>query len=122
MTRDGDGVSVGPRSRLTDEHRAAIREHKAELLRDLDTEAMEVWRAELLGMLADRPGITRAFIAEPRPGGAGVVRLAIRGIGTCELLIPEGRYDALGIVRLFEELDPTQGTALVDLRAQPARD
>jgi hypothetical protein len=68
-------------------------------------------RDAVTAMLEARPGIKRAFLADPLPDGAGRVTLAVRGIGTCELLIPAGRFDGLAIMRLFDELEPQPGAA-----------
>lgn len=69
------------------------------------------WRQELLRMLNARADVKRAFIAEAGPNGGGLVRLAIRDIGTCELVIPDGRFDPFAIMKLFEELQPTDCAA-----------
>ena len=101
VTRNGDRLHVAPRELLTDAHRADIRDHKTEMLADLERERR---RNAVTGMLEARPGIKRAFIAEPLPNGGGLVTLALRGVGTCDLIIPPGLFDALAIVGLFDEL------------------
>ena len=54
LSREGDGIRVTPRSALTDEVRALIREHKAELLAALDP-AAENRRQRALARLAANP-------------------------------------------------------------------
>lgn len=108
VARNGDRLHVAPRELLTDAHRADIRAHKADLLACLDQERRHT---AVTAMLEARPGIKRAFLADLLPDGAGRVTLAVRGIGTCELLIPAGRFDGLAIMRLFGELDPQPGAA-----------
>ncbi len=61
LSRDRDALIAGPRSALTDEARAMIRAHKAELLAALDAPAdpaAEARRLRLLAMLAEWPGGT----------------------------------------------------------------
>jgi len=119
VSSDGGHLYVAPRNRLTDQLRAKIREHKAVLLADLNTEAQGLTRPgdivhghdELLRMLEARPEIKRAFLAGPLPNGGGLVRLAVRDIGTCDLVIPAGRYDPMAIKMLFDDLERDSGSA-----------
>lgn len=110
ISRNGDRPLVTPRERLTDQHRAAIRENKSELLADLYAEIhpdLEAKRQELLRMLKARPDIKRAFIAEAGPNGGGRVSLALRDIGSCELVIPDGRFDPFAIMKLSRSFSQT---------------
>jgi hypothetical protein len=67
-------------------------------------------------MLDARPGIKRAFIADSLPNGGGLVTLAIRGVGSCELVIPEGQYDPLEVKKLFDELVDKPSDSLLGKR------
>ena len=57
------------------------------------TPVQESARRELLALLDADPAVQRAF-CNRFENGALIVTLAIRGIGTCELLIPAERFDA----------------------------
>jgi hypothetical protein len=69
--------------------------------------AQERRRLTALEMLRRHPEITRAVVVD---GDADPVRvaLAIRNVGTCELLIPRDRWDPF---RFLELLDKHGGTA-----------
>lgn len=98
----GEKLVVRPRELLTAEKRGLIRDHKAQLLDEL---AADSRREELLSMLNASPAVQRVFLADTLPNGGGRISLAVRGIGTCELLIPAGRFDPLEIIKLFDKLN-----------------
>lgn len=113
ITRNGDRLNVAPRELLTEAHRIDIRAHKADMLAELDQERR---RGAVTGMLEGRSDIKRAFLADPLPNGAGRVTLGLRGVGTCELAIPAGRFDGLAIIRLFDELEPQASATHISAR------
>lgn len=49
-------------------------------------------RREVLEQLAAHPNIKRAFVNRFEPDGTMILTLAIRGVGTGELLIPANRF------------------------------
>jgi hypothetical protein len=53
----------------------------------------EAARAEVLAQLAANPTVRRAFTTRFEYGLL-VVTLAVRGIGTCELVVPADRFDS----------------------------
>lgn len=53
----------------------------------------EAARRDVLKQLAANPSVQRAFVNRFNPDGTMVVTLAIRGIGTGELLIPAERFN-----------------------------
>ena len=55
--------------------------------------AQEAARQQLLALLAANPTVQRAF-CNRFENGALILTLAIRDIGTCELLIPAGRFNS----------------------------
>ena len=57
------------------------------------TPVQESARGKVLAQLAADPAVQRAF-CNRFENGVLIVTLAIRGIGTCELLIPAERFDA----------------------------
>ncbi len=61
-------------------------------------------REKVLKMLADNPEIMRAFITDAESDQDHVIiALAIRGVGTCELLIPRHKYDPFLLLESFEK-------------------
>lgn len=75
---------------------------------DIPSDIMERRRKWLLRQLQERPEIQTAFLVDEANVGPVKVALGIRGIGTCELLIPRDRWDPAGFVAL---LDGAEGRA-----------
>jgi hypothetical protein len=73
------------------------------------TPVQESARREVLAQLAADPEVQRAF-CNRFENGALIVTLAIRGIGTCELLIPAERFNA-GKLENFSALLECMGKA-----------
>lgn len=102
-------IWVEPRAALTDELRALIRSHKAELLQALAGEPeadprAEARRQKVLAMLEANPGARYALITDDRADPETVVvALAIRGRATCELRIPREKYDGTLLLDLIEK-------------------
>ncbi len=100
-------IKVAPRSRLTDELRSLIVEHKVELIAALEIRpdpAAEAHRQRVLAMLAERPGVRYAVLTDTSADPDNViVALAIRGVGTCELRIPRTKYDGVLLLDLIEK-------------------
>jgi hypothetical protein len=106
----GGQLQVSPRSALTDELRALIRDHKAELLDALagdedrlpDANA-EARKQRVLAMLAERPGVRYAVLTDTEADPEDVILvLAIRGVTTWELRIPRAKYDPFLLLELIE--------------------
>jgi hypothetical protein len=57
------------------------------------TKAQAKARQALLARLEAEPDIKRAFVSRWE-GDVLLVTLAVRGVGTCELLIPEARFNS----------------------------
>jgi hypothetical protein len=116
LTREGDTIRATPRSVLTDEARALIREHKSELLESLTgadyappDAVAEARRHRVLAMLAGRPDTRYAALTDTEANPEAVIlALAIRGVPpdgsavTCELAIPREKYDAFLLLKLVE--------------------
>ena len=99
----GGQVVVAPRRLLTDPLRQAIRDHKPQVLAELEREAcQERRRQQVIEMLRRRPEIRYAYIAESQFNGDGVVMLGIRDVGTGELTIPAANYDPLQVAVLLD--------------------
>jgi hypothetical protein len=108
----GDALRVEPREALTAEVRAIIRAKKPDILRELAVEAherqgticgvaplltvQEAARQQVLAQLTANPAVQRAFVNR-FDDGAMIVTLAVREIGTCELLIPAERFNAANL-------------------------
>lgn len=106
--RSDGNLEVWPRSALTDELRALIKAHKAELLEALAGDALpdpaaEARRQRVLAMLAERPGARYAVLThDPGAPDHVILTLAIRGVATCEMSIPRDRYDPFLLLDLIE--------------------
>ena len=103
----GDRLLVAPKERITDETRALIRAHKAELLAALSDPlpdaAAEARRQRVLAILAEKPGDQRAYLTDMEADPDAVILvLAIRGLGTCELRIPRDKWDGVLFLELLE--------------------
>jgi hypothetical protein len=64
--------------------------------------AMEARRQRVLAMLAERPDIKYAVVVDNPDTDPVIVALAIRDVGTCELVIPAANYDAFALLALIE--------------------
>ena len=64
--------------------------------------AAEARRQRVLAMLADRPGIRYAVLANNLDTDPVLVTIGIRDVGTCELAIPAANYDAFALLALIE--------------------
>ena len=111
---DGECLVVAPQHKLTDQLREAIRSSKAELLAQIGSERVdaklqrtllmqEALRQWLLEVIRSDPTVNRAFLVEEFPNAAGHVAVGVRGIGTCGLVIPAGRFDLRSIIRTLRE-------------------
>lgn len=104
----GDRLLVAPKERITDETRALIREHKAELLQALSTDplpdpAAEARRQRVLAMLDENPAARYAVLThDPGAPDAVILTVAIRGRAACELRIPREKYDPFLLLDLIE--------------------
>ena len=105
----GDRLLVAPKARITEETRRVIREHKAELLAVLASDALpdpgaEARRQRVLAMLADHPTAKYAALTDTETDPESVLlTLAIRGEASCELRIPREKYDGLLVLDLIEK-------------------
>lgn len=103
-----DKLAAEPRSALTDELRALIRAHKAELIEALEPleRGREIRRQRALAKLAAEPGKRRVAIFDPDADRAFVVcTVAIRGVGTCEMRIPRDRYNAWQVLDALSRME-----------------
>jgi hypothetical protein len=108
LSVERDRLRAEPRSALTDEARALIHAHKAELLALLASRAIpeaqaEARRLRVLAVLAEQPSLRYALLTDNKADpDAVILAFAIRGIGTCELNIPRQKYDPLLLLTLIE--------------------
>jgi len=101
-----DKLAAEPREALTDELRALIRGHKAELIEALAPfeRGREIRRQRALAKLAAEPDRQRVAIFDPDADPASVLcTLAIRGVGTCELRIPRAKFDPWAVLEALEQ-------------------
>jgi hypothetical protein len=108
---EGGRLVVGPRAALTEAVRTTIRINRDAIIRELAEEeaslqreasaggapplspAQEAARRQVLADLQANPNVKRAFFTRIEDG-ALINTLAIRDVGTCELLIPAERFDS----------------------------
>lgn len=96
---NGDFLELSPAGKITDELIARLRKHKPAILAELKREER---RQKVLQMLEETPSIQRAFLTDTKADPDHVVlTLAIRGVGTCELLIPNRKYDPFLILEMI---------------------
>jgi len=69
-------------------------------------QAAEARRQRTLEVLSDNPGITYAVLCDGK-GNPVPVAVAIRGVGTCEVLVPRDRYDGLMLLDILERHNGT---------------
>ncbi len=103
-----DQLAAGPREALTDELRALIRANKLTLLAALTPieRGREARRRRALAKLAESPDLKRAaiFDAYTEPD-AVICTVAIREVGTCELVIPSEKYDPWAILDALQKAE-----------------
>jgi hypothetical protein len=97
LSVNGDKLRVFPACAVDDELKAALVANKARILQLLDTSvndgaAHESAQRQVLAKLRADPGVKRAFYSRVEHGNI-IITLAIRGIGTGELLIPAERFN-----------------------------
>ncbi len=98
---DGEDLVVRPQAPLTEDQLAYLRRHKPQLIAEL-RRADEV-RSRLLAHLAVDPELVRAFEVVDPDSDPVRVAVAIRGVGSCELLIRQERWDPVEFLRLIHE-------------------
>lgn len=98
---DGQYLDLAPAEKVTDELIQRLRKHKPAIIAELKREER---RQRVLQMLEERPEIQRAFMADTESDRHTVIlTLAIRNVGTCELLIRKDKYDAFQLLEIIEK-------------------
>lgn len=65
---------------------------------------LEERRLKVLKMLEDNPTTQRAFVTDTESDPDSVIiAFAIRNVGTCELLIPQGKYDPFAVLEVIQK-------------------
>lgn len=101
LDTDGEDILAAPPDRLTDALRATLREHKAEVLAAL-ANRQEQARDHVWQELQARPDKIKYFeVIDPAADPVRLV-LAIRGVGTCDLLIDRDRWDPFRFLELLD--------------------
>lgn len=98
---DGQYLELSPPGKITDELINRLRKHKPAIIAELKREQR---REKVLKMLEDQPEIQRAFVTdiESDPDDV-IIAFAIRDVGTCELLIPQGKYDPFAVLEVIQK-------------------
>ena len=98
---DGDCLELSPPEKITEELIQRLRKHKPAIIAELRREER---RARVLQMLDDRPEIQRAFVTDSESDPDNVIlAMAVRGVGTCELLIERQKYDPFLLLELIQK-------------------
>lgn len=98
---DGDYLELSPPEKITDELIQRLRKHKPAIIAELKREER---REKVLTMLADNPGIQRAFVTDTEADPDNVIlTMAIRGQYSFEMLIPKHKYDPFLMLEVIEE-------------------
>ena len=98
---DGDYLELSPPEKITEELIQRLRKHKPAIIEELKREQR---RKKVLKMLDDRPEIQRVFVIDTESDPDNVIlAMAVRGVGTCELLIERQKYDPFLLLELFEK-------------------
>jgi TubC N-terminal docking domain len=108
LSADGPDLLAEPRAALTDELRALIRANKSVILGALAEveRGREGRHQKALMALAAQADKQRVAIFAPDPEREYVLcTIAIRGVGTCELRIPRGKYDPWAILNALERAE-----------------
>lgn len=101
LDTDGSDILATPADRLTDTLRAALREHKAEILTAL-ADRQEQARDRIWRELKACPDKVKYFeVLDPNSDPVRLV-LAIRGVGTCDLLIDREKWDPIRFLELLD--------------------
>lgn len=116
-------IIVTPKNAIDDEMRELIIKHKAQLVDlisnnqqwmthnnaiHLLSSQAQARREQVLAMLNASPDIKRALIDDYESDPLNVIlTLAIRHVGTVELLIPKSSYDGLALLIKLDELQQT---------------
>jgi len=67
----------------------------------LDDSASNERRDRVLAILEESAGVTYAVVCDGQ-GEPVPIAIAIRGVGTCEVLVPSDRYDGLMLLDILE--------------------
>lgn len=108
LCAEGGRLMVAPKERITDQTRALIRTHRAELLAALASDVLpdpgaEARRERVLQLLAEHPEARYAALTDTEAApGFVLLTLAIRDKATCELRIPREKYDPFLLLDLIE--------------------
>lgn len=98
---DGDSLELSPAEKITHELIERLRKHKPAIIEELKREQR---REKVLRMLEENPGTQRAFVTDTESDPDNVIMtMAIRDTGTCEILIPQGKYDPFAVLEVIEK-------------------
>lgn len=97
--RDGDRLLVSPASGLTDDDRQFIRDHKRELIIEVERQRR---RNEILMKLAENPSVKYAYAVDTGSDPV-ILAVAIRDLATFELEVPANRYDGFKLATFLME-------------------
>lgn len=98
---EGGYLEISPPEKITEELIRRLRKHKPAIIAELRREER---RVRVLQMLEEKPEIKRAFLTDTEADPDSVIiAFAIRDVGTCELLIPQSKYDPFAVLDVIEK-------------------
>lgn len=101
LDTDGKDILAAPRERLTDALRSALMEHKAEIVAAL-ADRQEQTRDRIWRGLLGHPDEVKHFEVMDLDADPVRIVVAIRGVGTCDLLVDRDRWDPSRFLELID--------------------
>lgn len=101
---DGRYLDISPADDLPAEIVEQLKQRKNEIIAALRLEQQqETRRQKALAMLDDSPAVMRAVHADTDSDPDRVIlTIAIRNVGTCEMLVPRAGFDAWQLIALVD--------------------
>lgn len=100
---DGNNLNIAPADRLDAELCKLIKQHKAEMINLIKYDQR---RNCVLQMLDENPQLKRAVIDDAESNPLNVIlTIAIRHIGTFEMMIPIEKFDGMAILVAIDNQD-----------------
>ena len=102
---DGGYLDISP-SDLPPDLVQQLKQSKSEILAELQKEEQVEWRRQkVIAMLKAEPDTPRAIYVDADSDPHNVIlATAIRGVATCEMLIPKAKYDSWRLLESIERM------------------
>lgn len=102
---DGRYLDISPADDLPDDIVQRLKQSKAEILEALRIEQQqEARRQKALALLEADTAIKRSVYADTDSDPDNIIlAIALRGVATCEMLVPKARFDAWQLLALVDK-------------------